>query len=120
MAQGNPNPSPSTRFGAERGPAPGKTSKQKKQELKNAEMAISIRGKILKQLEGNIDNQLDLGESADAILDHLNSAVLKMLKDAEDRGLGAPTQDHTSSDGSMSPVFNTIYEDKPKGRKPKK
>lgn len=36
-------------------------------------------------------------------LDMIQQAMLKLLKDAEDRGLGAPVQSMISPDGSMTP-----------------
>lgn len=102
----NPNPSPKTRFGKGNNANPaGKTSKQKRTEMANAERAVAIREKILVQLEAQIDSIIEEGESLDSILGHLNPHTLKMLKDAEDRGLGAPVQPITSPDGSMKPTI---------------
>ena len=104
MAQGNPNPSPSTRFGAGENHNPqGKTSKQKRQEMRNAEKAVRFRGRMLDAMEAAIA-EVETEDQARALLEHLNPHTLKMLKDAEDRGLGAPVQAHTSPDGSMSPA----------------
>lgn len=101
---GNPNPSPETRFkkGCKGNPG-GMTAEYRKKVDSNAETAVSIREKILKQLEAQIDGIIEDGEALNSILGHLNPHTLKMLKDAEDRGLGAPVQAVISPDGSMSP-----------------
>ena len=89
-----------TRFGAgESGNPNGKTSKQKIMEMANAEKATLIRGRLL-------DAVIEATEAGDtASLQFIEAGVLKLLKDAEDRGLGTATQsvDMTSSDGSMTP-----------------
>lgn len=89
MAKGNPNPSPETRFqpGVATNPG-GKTSEQRQREIANAERATRIRERLLKALEKQIA-ALDDNASADRI----TTEVLKMLKDSEDRGLGAPKQE---------------------------
>lgn len=97
--RGNPNPSPSTRFGGPRGPAPGKTAETKRMEIENAERAMRIRQRILNAAEAKLTEL-----STDEVLaQYVEAAMLKLLKDSEDRGLGAPVQSHTSPDGSMSP-----------------
>lgn len=79
----NPNPSPATRFrfGQVANPA-GKTSQQRKQEIRNAELAAHVRGLILEavmaELEANPDGFLDLARFD----------LLQFLKDTENRGLG--------------------------------
>ena len=100
MAKGNPNPSPATRFkpGAKGNPG-GKTSEQKRIEMRNAEMAMAIRERVLHAALAKL-NEL----STDEVLEgYVDAAMLKLLKDAEDRGLGNPVQPHTSPDGSMTP-----------------
>lgn len=97
----NPNPSPETRFGAGNKANPqGKTSEQRRTEIENAKKAVELRGRILDGLLSVTD-----GMDPSGLLQHLDPGTLKMLKDAEDRGLGAPVQAvaHTSPDGSMSP-----------------
>jgi len=100
--KGNPNPSPATRFGAGNKANPnGKTSEQKRLEYANAEAAMRIRERILRAAEARL-----VECSTDEVLDQfVEAAMLKLIKDSEDRGLGAPVQqvDNTSSDGSMSP-----------------
>jgi len=106
--QGNPNPSPSTRFGAgERANPQGRTSEQRKMEIANAEKATKLRGMLLDAATEHMDIL-----QAQARMDHIDAAFLKLLTDSETRGLGAPTQhvDSTSSDGSMSPPSAFIIE----------
>ena len=104
---GNPNPDTSglkpAKKGEVRNPG-GKTSEQKKTEMRNAEKAMALREMMLdamleKARSGEVVNN-------DEILKMMDAQGLKMLKDAEDRGLGAPTQPIISPDGSMTP--NTI------------
>ena len=102
MPKGNPNPSPKTRFKPGVGPNPGgKTSEQKRIEMRNAEMAMAIRERVLHAALAKL-NELSTDEVLESYVD---AAMLKLLKDSEDRGLGQPVQptDHTSSDGSMTP-----------------
>lgn len=88
MAKGNPNPSPSTRLGQPGGPKPGKRAGQRALEIANAEMATKIRNKLLSELFLMLE-QTD----GQATLAEVRGDVLKLLKDSEDRGLGAPKQD---------------------------
>ena len=95
----NPNPSPSTRFGAGNNANPiGKTSEMRSRELSNADKALKIREKLLVALGEKLENMMpgQMSEEMDVVL-------LKMLKDAEDRGLGAPVQAVTNPDGSLRP-----------------
>lgn len=84
MPRGNPNPSPSTRFGAPGGPLPGKTSEQREAEIRNAWIATEARTKVLQRLNARLDDPAVI----DAIIDRIN--INALLKDSEDRGLGAP------------------------------
>lgn len=79
----------------------GKTREQIAIERRNADAAMRIREKLLAAAEKKLSTLDD-----DAALEFVEAAMLKLLKDAEDRGLGSPTQDHTSSDGSMSPGYD--------------
>lgn len=90
-----------TRFAAGVAANPnGKTSEQKRLEMRNAEAAMRIRARLLEEAENAINERS--GEQALAMIE---AAMLKLLKDSEDRGLGAPKAavDHTSSDGTMTP-----------------
>ena len=100
--KGNPNPSPATRFGAPKGNPNGKTAEQKRLEMQNAELAMKLRNRLLTALEGVFNEN---PEKETIIGNHLKNEVLKLLKDSEDRGLGAPVQavDHSSKDGTMTP-----------------
>ena len=103
MPKGNPNPSPQTRFGAGNKANPnGKTAEQKRLEMQNAELAMKLRNRLLTALEGVFNEN---PEKETIIGNHLKNEVLKLLKDSEDRGLGAPVQavDHSSKDGTMTP-----------------
>ena len=95
----NKNPSPENQFkkGVSGNPG-GKTSEQKTQELRNAEAAVALRGKMLEALGSVMANM-----EPEEILKRLEPNALKLIKDAEDRGLGAPVQPITSPDGSMTP-----------------
>ena len=66
----------------------------------NAEKALRIRAKMLELVASKIE-----GASEAEGLGMVESAMLKLLQDAETRGLGAPVQpvDHTSTDGTMTP-----------------
>jgi len=77
----------------------GKTKTQKRMEMANAEAAMRIRARALRAVEAK------LAESdTDAAIELLvEAAMLKLLKDSEDRGLGAPIQDLRSGDGSLGP-----------------
>lgn len=95
-----------TRFGAGSAANPqGKTSAQKKAEMANAEKAMQIRGMMLDAVVRKL-SQSDLSEDErDArAIEMVEAAMLKLLKDSEDRGLGSPVQPITSPDGSMTPT----------------
>ena len=95
----NPTPNKATRFQkGESGNPKGKTSEQKTQELKNAEAAVALRGKMLEAL-----GEVMEGMTPEQMLERLDPNTLKLFKDAEDRGLGAPVQPITSPDGSLRP-----------------
>ena len=76
----------------------GKTSEQKRLEMANAEAAMRIRARLLHATEAKL-NELD----TDAAMEVIEAAMLKLLKDSEDRGLGAPVQAVTNPDGSLRP-----------------
>jgi hypothetical protein len=77
----------------------GKTSEQKLLELRNAEAAMRIRERILRAAEARLVEC----STEEVLAEFVESAMLKLLKDSEDRGLGAPLQDIRSGDGSMTP-----------------
>lgn len=85
----NKNPSPETRFKkGETGNPGGKTAEQVAIERRNAEAAMRIREKLLAAAERKLATLCE----DDAALELVEAAMLKLLKDAEDRGLGAPKQ----------------------------
>lgn len=104
----NPNPSPATRFGAGTSGNPqGKTSKQKRAEMANAEKAVAIRGKLLDAITETV---VDMGP--EALLEYLlNAHTLRLIKDSEDRGLGAPVQPITAPDAIMPSVIELVAGD---------
>ncbi len=62
----------------------GKTKAQKRREMDNAKTATKLRRRLLAAL--------DVETKHGATLDHIDPAILKLLKDSEDRGLGTATQ----------------------------
>lgn len=83
----NRNPSPETRFGAGNKANPmGKTAKQRQMEIENARLATEIRRRLLKAVNAVVQKAPD-----EHVLARVEAGVLKLLKDAEDRGLGTPT-----------------------------
>lgn len=87
------------RFGQPEGNPNGKTSEQKRLEMANAEAAMRIRARALSAVEAKL-NECSTEEAIEMLVE---AAMLKLLKDSEDRGLGAPVQPMTSPDGSMTP-----------------
>ena len=76
----------------------GKTSAHRAAEVEAAEIAAKARLGLVRAFANLVD-----GVATDAERQALIDAnALKLLKDSEDRGFGAPTQpvDNTSSDGS--------------------
>ena len=64
----------------------------------NAESAARIRARLLQATEDSLKER-----DTDTAMELIESAMLKMLKDSEDRGLGAPVQsmDHTTNGKDM-------------------
>jgi hypothetical protein len=109
MPKGNPNPNTSGLRPFKKGESGnpgGKTAEQVAIERRNAEAAMRIREKLLAAAERKL---AALGDD-DAALELIEAAMLKLIKDAEDRGLGAPIQDLRSGDGSMTPATHIILE----------
>lgn len=85
----NPNPSPETRFGAEKGNPinrGGKTSEQKEAEYKSAEIAAKMRLRALTVMQ----ERVEAGEIDP--LELVKGDFLKLFKDSEDRAHGTPKQ----------------------------
>lgn len=92
----NPNPNPSTRFQkGNSGNPKGKTAEAKRIEIRNAEMAMAIRERVLHAALAKL-NELSTDEVLESYID---PAMLKLLKDSEDRGLGNPVQPHSGPNG---------------------
>lgn len=99
MANPNPNTSGLTPFkkGCVGNPG-GKTSKQRKAEIRNAEKATLIRERLLDAIIAATDGG--------AGVEHIEASILKLVKDSEDRGLGQPkaSVDVSNEDGSLRTV----------------
>ncbi len=81
---GNPNPKNTWKPGQSGNPG-GKTSAQRKLEVKNAERATRITAKLLKAVEAQ------LGDASDEeITQAMDAVLLRLIKDSQDRGLGVP------------------------------
>lgn len=97
---GKGKPPLNRRFGQPEGNPNGKTSEQKRLELANAEAAMRIRAAALAAIEEKLVD-VTAQETIEMLVDQ---AMLKLLKDSEDRGLGAPVQavDHTTNGKDMA------------------
>jgi hypothetical protein len=76
----------------------GKTSEQRRAEIRMAEAAAKVQADLVDALARVIDK----ASGDEQKLEHIRSDVLRLLADSMDRGFGKPTQkvDQTSSDGS--------------------
>ena len=105
----NPNPSPATRF--KKGQS-GNPSGRSSEELKNlneaAKIASALTLKALSSLQEKVDRGGKLTDDDLALL--LCADTRGMIKEAQDRAHGTPSQDinHRSDDGSMSQKPTTI------------
>lgn len=118
MPKGNPNPSPETRFQAGNNMNPsGKSSEQRQREIANAERATRLRGRMLVALEKQLDDALTANpDKVDvAALKAIQKDILRLLKDSEDRGLGAPvaTVRGPGEDGGFVNLIRIIAADGP-------
>lgn len=79
----------------------GKTIEHRKAEVRAAEAAAKVQADLVEALARVVSSAGGDGDK----LAHIRADVLKLLKDAQDRGFGAPVQqvDNTSSDGSAAP-----------------
>ena len=83
----------------------GKTSEHRQLEVQAAELAARIQFDLVSALSDVVK------EGGTMALEQIKGDVLKLIKDAQDRGYGAPVQvlDSTSSDGTMTPtVINLV------------
>ncbi|WP_189370681.1 hypothetical protein [Tateyamaria omphalii] len=76
-------------------------------EIENAERATRLHNRMLASLERELEEAEEAGDKA--AIKMINANILKLIKDAQDRGLGSPEQliDHRSSDKSMTPQVIT-------------
>ena len=88
----------------------GKTSAQRKREIRNAERATRIREKMLVALEKAMKTDPD-GETVLEALQAIQSDNLRLVKDSEERGFGAPKQEMNATVATI--VRNTNYEPSP-------
>lgn len=101
-------PNPSTQFKpGQSGNPGGKTSQHRQSEIEAAELAAKVQLRMMKAVDEKItqlETALDAPDPYAALL-VIKADVLKLIKDAQDRGYGAPVQvlDNTSSDGTMTP-----------------
>jgi hypothetical protein len=107
-------PNPSTQFKpGQSGNPGGKTSSHRQSEIEAAELAAKVQLRMMKAVDEKItqlETALDTPDPYAALL-VIKADVLKLIKDAQDRGYGAPVQvlDNTSSDGTMTPtVINLV------------
>jgi hypothetical protein len=99
---GYKKPPKNRQFGQPDGNPQGATSAQRKLEIANAERATRIRARMLEALEGVMNEH---PEKEGIISDLVRPDILRLIKEAEDRGLGTPKQslDVSNPDGSLAP-----------------
>lgn len=103
---GNPNPSPATRFKPGQVANPGgKTSAQRKLEIRNAEKAAKLRGELLDALIDAVE------KNEGATREDITADILRLLKDSEERGFGAPKQEVDATVATI--IRKTNYEPAP-------
>ena len=112
----NPNPSPETRFKkGQSGNPSGRSTEELKAHHEAAKIAAKLKLDALSCLQELVANET-IPENVIARL--MNGDALRMFQEVENRAWGSPRQavDHTSSDGTMSPVSKIenqiIYPDK--------
>lgn len=109
---GKGKPPLNRRFGQPEGNPNGKTAEQKRLEMLNAESAMRIRARMLEAVERKLLADDVTQEQADtAALDMVEAAMLKLIKDSEDRGLGAPVQALTGPEGGPLQIILKRYAD---------
>lgn len=104
---GHGRPPKQYQFGQPNGNKPGLTSEARRLQITNAEKSLAITEMLLDGLADTIANAT--AEERAAMIDAAKNAL---LKDAQNRGLGMPTQqiDATSSDGTMSPPAKIVVQ----------
>ncbi len=99
---GYKKPPVETRFGAGNNANPnGKTSAHRKAEIRAAELAAKVQLDLVEALANAVD---ECGEDKKKLA-YLNKEVNALLKNAQDRGYGAPKSsvDLSSQDGTLTP-----------------
>lgn len=93
-----------TLFGQPGAPKPGVTSEARIAAIKAAEIAAKLQLDFLTAYAEKVTKLRQVDDSADAVIDLVNSNSLKMINDAIDRAHGKATSsvDLTSSDGSAA------------------
>lgn len=86
----------------------GKTSEQRKAEIRNAELATKIRTRMLEAVQAALQEDISTANA----LARIEANILKLIKDSEDRGLGQPKAaiDVSNDDGSLQqePILNAV------------
>lgn len=87
MANKNPDMSGLKHFPPGKSGNPGgKTSEHRRAEVEAAEIAAKIQLNMVKALAGAVE------AGSESALEAIRSDVLRLIKDAQDRGFGAPMQ----------------------------
>ena len=107
MPKGNPNPSPATRFKPGNEFGGGKTKEQRRLEVEAAVMAVKLRHAALFRMTEKVSS----GETDAA--DVINSDLLRLFKDSEDRAHGTPKQavEHTGENGGALQIVIQRFAD---------
>lgn len=86
---GNPNPNHATRFKpGQSGNPGGKKKGQRQAEIDAAELASQASLKMMESLMDVLDSE----EKPEAVLMHIRSETLRLMKDVQDRAHGTPKQ----------------------------
>lgn len=99
----NPNAEPPVEYQfkpGQSGNPGGKTSEHRKAEVRAAEAAAKVQADMIEALARVMDTAKDDADK----LAYIRAEVNTLLKNAQDRAFGSPTQqiDNTSSDGSAA------------------
>ncbi len=112
----NPNPSPETRFQPGNNANPGgKTPEMKRLEAEAALMSVKLRHVALSAMTEKVAKITELPDaSLEDIIKLIDSDVLRLFKDSEDRAHGTPTSTvkGTGEDGDHLITFRTVYEER--------
>lgn len=106
-------PNPATQFKpGQSGNPGGKTREHRQAEIRAAELAAKVQLDLVEALASAIDK----ASSDQERVDQIRADVLKLLKDSQDRGFGAPTQptEISNPDGSLVPQTVKIVAVSPK------